>query len=172
MPRRNISSGMRAHLISVDTQLQKELRTVVEDTSAELKFFFEGVVKDWTHKPKFRRKMTVTDKLIEGTVQAVGENKKIWGYVDQGTKPHIIRPKRASVLKFQLGYDPRTRPGAGNTPPQSGGSGKASGDVVFRHEVHHPGTKARQFAKWFEANLSPSFQYRVENAIKRAARRA
>lgn len=172
MPRRNISSGLRAHLISVDTQLQKELRVVVEDTSAELKAYYEKVTKDWKHKVKFRRRMKVSDTLIEGTVQAVGAYKHIWRFVDQGTKAHIIRAKNARALAFQGNYDPRTRPGAGNTPPQSGGSGKSSGDRVFAKVVRHPGTKARQFAKSFEANLAPSFQYRVEAAIRRASRRA
>jgi hypothetical protein len=172
MPRRNISSGLRAHLISVDTQLQKELRAVVEDTSTDLKAYFEKVTKDWTHKVKFRRKMKVSAVLIEGTVQAVGQHRKIWLYVDQGTKAHIIRAKNGRALAFQLNYDPRTRPGAGNTPPQSGGAGKSSGDRVFAKVVRHPGTKARQFAKSFEASLAPSFQYRVEAAIRRASRRA
>ena len=42
--------------------------------------------------------------------------------VNDGTKPHIIRPKNAKALAFKIG-----------------------GRVVFAKVVHHPGTKAQPF---------------------------
>lgn len=42
--------------------------------------------------------------------------------VNDGTKPHIIRPKRAKALRF-----------------------KAGGKTLFAKVVHHPGTRARPF---------------------------
>lgn len=43
-------------------------------------------------------------------------------YLENGTKPHIIRPRRAQVLRFTVG-----------------------GRVVYAKIVHHPGTKATHF---------------------------
>jgi len=43
-------------------------------------------------------------------------------FVHQGTKPHVIRPRNASALKFQSG-----------------------GETVFAASVNHPGTKPRPF---------------------------
>ena len=45
-------------------------------------------------------------------------------FVHEGTRPHIIRPVRKQVLKFQVG-----------------------GRTVFTKEVNHPGTKARPFLR-------------------------
>ena len=42
--------------------------------------------------------------------------------VNDGTRPHVIRPKNASVLRFQVGAR-----------------------VVYARVVHHPGTRARPF---------------------------
>ena len=42
--------------------------------------------------------------------------------VNDGTKPHIIRPKRAKALRFKVG-----------------------GKTVYAMVVHHPGTRARPF---------------------------
>ncbi|UJE15677.1 hypothetical protein SEA_LIGMA_22 [Gordonia phage Ligma] len=44
--------------------------------------------------------------------------------VHEGTRPHIIRPRNASVLKFDVG-----------------------GRTIFAREVHHPGTRARPFLR-------------------------
>jgi HK97 gp10 family phage protein len=43
-------------------------------------------------------------------------------FVHQGTKPHVIRPRNASALKFQMG-----------------------GKTVFAKSVNHPGTRPRPF---------------------------
>lgn len=42
--------------------------------------------------------------------------------VHDGTRPHIIRPRRAKALRFVVG-----------------------GQVVYARVVHHPGTRARPF---------------------------
>ena len=45
-------------------------------------------------------------------------------FVHDGTRPHIIKPKNASVLFFEIGNR-----------------------KVFAKEVHHPGTRARPFLR-------------------------
>lgn len=45
-------------------------------------------------------------------------------YVHEGTRPHVIRPRRAKALRFVVG-----------------------GRVVFAQRVNHPGTRARPFLR-------------------------
>lgn len=45
-------------------------------------------------------------------------------YVHEGSRPHLIRPKRAQALRFQIG-----------------------GRTVFAKLVRHPGTRARPFLR-------------------------
>lgn len=59
---------------------------------------------------------------LRGSV-SVGSDVEYSGYVNDGTRPHTIRPRRTGgVLRFQVG-----------------------GQVVFARVVNHPGTRARPF---------------------------
>jgi hypothetical protein len=55
---------------------------------------------------------------IRGAVTAGGATQ----FLEKGTRPHIIRARRAAALRFEMG-----------------------GRVVFARSVHHPGTRARPF---------------------------
>lgn len=54
-------------------------------------------------------------------------------YVDQGTAPHIIRPKNKKALKFSVGA---TGPRGGKTT-----------ETVIVKEVKHPGTRPQPFIR-------------------------
>lgn len=56
------------------------------------------------------------------SVYTVGSDVEYAAMVNDGTRPHVIRPRRAQVLRFQAG-----------------------GQVVFARVVNHPGTRARPF---------------------------
>ena len=58
---------------------------------------------------------------LRGSV-TVGSDLEYAAMVNDGTKPHVIRPKNAKVLRFNVG-----------------------GQVVFARVVNHPGTRARPF---------------------------
>lgn len=58
--------------------------------------------------------------------------------VNDGTRPHIIRPKRAKALRFNVG-----------------------GKVVFARVVHHPGTRARPFLDRALADVAQSRGYSI-----------
>lgn len=55
-------------------------------------------------------------------VVSVGSDLEYAGFVNDGTRPHTIRPRRAKALRFVVG-----------------------GQVVYARVVHHPGTRARPF---------------------------
>lgn len=58
---------------------------------------------------------------LRGSV-TVGSDVEYAGFVNDGTKPHRIRPRNAKVLRFNVG-----------------------GRTVFARVVNHPGTKAKPF---------------------------
>ena len=56
------------------------------------------------------------------SVYTVGSDVEYAAMVNDGTRPHIIRPRRAQALRFRVG-----------------------GRIVFARVVHHPGTKPNPF---------------------------
>lgn len=58
---------------------------------------------------------------LRGSV-TVGSDLEYAGYVNDGTAPHVIRPRRRRALRFIVG-----------------------GRVVFARRVNHPGTRANPF---------------------------
>lgn len=61
-------------------------------------------------------------------------------YVELGTRPHVIRPRNASVLRFPANGTAVTLSGRART-----GAVRAGGAYAFAKEVHHPGTKPQPF---------------------------
>ena len=97
----------------------------------------------------------------------VSTDNEIYGYVDQGTKPHIIRPKRAQKLFFKSGYSAKTTPrviGSNN--------GGANGPDVFANVVRHPGTKAREFAETLKEKYQKTFGKTMQRAMNNAAKKS
>lgn len=68
----------------------------------------------------------------------VGSDVEYAPMVNDGTRPHIIRPKRAKALRFKVG-----------------------GKVVFARIVHHPGTRARPFLDRALADVARSRGYSI-----------
>lgn len=60
-------------------------------------------------------------RTVHGSVHATADYAL---YVHEGTRPHLIRPKRAKALRFNIG-----------------------GRTVFARLVRHPGTRARPFLR-------------------------
>jgi hypothetical protein len=64
---------------------------------------------------------TTGPRTVSGSVHATADYAL---YVHEGTRAHVIRPRRAQALRFQVG-----------------------GRTVFAKLVRHPGTKARPFLR-------------------------
>src|SRR5262245_34610076 len=71
-----------------------------------------------------RLRSSITTELVRSAggvpIVRVGTNVDYAQAVHDGTRPHIIRPRRARVLRFT-----------------------SRGQVVYARVVHHPGTRAR-----------------------------
>lgn len=154
----------KSPVINVEA-FKREMSAAVDQTAADMLHDFEKTTRTWTTQVKFyarpkggqlgRRDLTIT----------VYTNNQIYQYVEAGTKPHIIRPKKANALHFLGGYRAKTRPGFIGSS-----QGGASGESVFAKEVHHPGTKPRNFAAIIARKHTPRFKKNVDAAMARAAR--
>lgn len=164
-----IESALRQRLFQQDKLLQTELRAVAETYALQLRSQHESVVRDWVHRPTFRHGVYASKRQVLSIVYPTGKHAKLYQWVDEGTKAHVIKPKRAGgLLKFQRGYSARTSPVARFNV----GTGRASGRWTSARIVRHPGTKARQFSKTFNRDVLPEMRRNIENAIRRALRRA
>lgn len=140
----------RAIKAAVDAAYKEAAEGALED--------FQKTTATWDHQPDFEIKKHADGYLI-------GTRDDIYGYVDKGTRPHIIVVKNAKRLRFQSGYRAKTRPGYIGS--QGGG---ASGDVVFKRSVNHPGSTGRGFSvlirkKW-QAKLAQIVNAKLRQAVR------
>lgn len=151
---------------SISRQLQAAKKEAVleqDDTAKELRAWHQIVVRDWKHRPTFAVESGGGRSFRVKAINPVGKNRKIWFFVDRGTKPHLIRAKPGGRLKFQTGYSAKTAPVA----RANVGTGRRTGAWVSKQQVNHPGTKAREFSKTIVQSLDPPFVDRIQAAILR-----
>ena len=135
----------------------------LKETAQEVKQDLEAVTKTWKHKVKFTVRVVKRRGRLGITVST---KDKIFGFVNYGTKPHIIRPRVARALKFQRGYKAKTRPGFIGS---SGGG--SSGKTIFTKYAQHPGSEARKFDVAIARRRQKSLHTRMNTAFAEAARK-
>lgn len=133
-----------------DKELMAEAKTVQREYKATTRTFKRV-------KPDFRIKRITTG------VYAAGTDDRIYNYLDKGTRPHIIRAKRAKVLRFNSNFKSKTVPGRLN--PRAG---KNTGPAAFAKQVKHPGTKPRGFTRIIHERSKVRFSTNYQKAIARA----
>lgn len=139
---------------------QKRWRKAIENagnmSSKAVKVDFMVTAATWTHQPNFE-----ISRPNDSTWQ-VSTDDEIYGYVDSGTRAHIIKPKNKRMLAFKGGSRPKTRPGWIGSNKGSSGGGKS----IVRPEVHHPGTTAREFAKAIKKKWDEEWPRQIARAIR------
>lgn len=124
----------------------------------------ERTVATWKRKPTFYSKVVVGKDSIE---LHFGTDNEIYGYVDKGTKPHVIRARTKKGLIFLTGGTPKTFPDVIQSFPGSRGT-----QWNRKMSVKHPGTKARNFSTIIAKSLRPEFAKEMKNAMERFTRRS
>jgi hypothetical protein len=167
---RNIRSGKRKALLTELPSIAKEMLSAALDKQIKplLVKSHNLVVANWKNKPEFQTRKYIKSDSIRMTVYPTGEAKEIYGYVDQGTKPHLIVPVHAKLLKFKTGYISKTLARPARTVP---GGGKATGPQVFAKVVHHPGSEPREFSKAIAGDIQPDFNRIIDNTFRAIARK-
>ena len=125
----------------------------------------EETTENWEHKVVFRAKrMDFPEKSVQpGVAVRVWTDDEIWRYVDEGTKPHEIRPKKAGgVLAFPSMFKAKTQPQS-----LKSGAGASGGPVVVTQAVQHPGTKARNFSAMLQRKLDNIYGVMINNVFRK-----
>lgn len=154
----------RAELLNI-AALRSELREAMEEVESGVQKDFESTVATWSTEVTFATRLTVGN-AITMRVNPSGSGAEIWGYVNAGTRPHIIRARNARSLAFRSGYRAKTRAGR-----IASGGGGPSGDTVHAQQVMHPGSEPRDFTGQIAEKWKPEFKSIGENAMRRVARR-
>jgi hypothetical protein len=125
----------------------------------KIKEDYELTTKGWKRDVEFTIEQTGD---YEYTISTTDE---VWGFADEGTKPHVIEAKPGKLLRFGAGGKAKTTPGV-----LVSGPGSKGGAVVFRRRVRHPGTKARGFskiiAKRWRRGVAPFVRDAIEEAMR------
>lgn len=140
--------------------VKTELRREVVNVKREL----ELPTRRWKHKVVFYEKQP---SGAQSSGVEIATDSRIFKYVDQGTKPHIIKPRKAKVLAFNSIFKPQTKPNSLNSS-----AGRNSPPKIFTSLVHHPGTKARNFTRLVLKRSRNRFPKAVDKAIRLAVQRA
>lgn len=154
----------RSVLLDIDN-LRNELEDALDEVKSGVLDDFESTVSTWKTPVGFKGQKVITTSGMAVQVQPYGDGAEIWGYVNDGTRAHIIRPRFARSLAFRSGYSSKTRVGRIKS-----GAGGSSGATVFAQQVMHPGTEARDFTGLIAEKWKPEFKRIGENAMRRVAR--
>lgn len=144
-------------------EVTRAIQVIEKDALAD----FHKTTATWNHKPEFESKIQIGQGAVKMTI---GTDDEVYGYVDAGTKPHIIRAKTKRGLRF-LGRTrrskPKTTPNVVSSVPGQRGEGWTRKDAV-----KHPGTKARKFSKWIAKTTQKELNREIKNALARFTRRS
>jgi hypothetical protein len=161
--------SVTAYLKQLDARIRQGAIEAGRKTAREQVEALNEVTKTWENKVVFRlqekqeRGVTKFQIIAEGSEEAL----RIFGYVDKGTKPHVIRPKTAEgVLSFWTRFEPRTAPVA----KADVGSGRSWGEIVWVRGVDHPGTEAREFTAYAMLEAEDAYEQRIEELLERVRR--
>jgi hypothetical protein len=147
-----------------DKRFEWVIREVTRAVAADVLRDYQKTVESWEHKPEFE---TIIDMKPNPTI-LVDTDDEVYSYVNDGTKPHPIKPKGQWPLRFQWGgkgsYKAKTRPAWIGSRP-----GGPSGPQVALKSVRHPGTNPRKFDEIIQHRWARLFPQRMQAALNGGA---
>lgn len=126
------------------------INEVMRDVAVDMQTDFKKTTATWDHNVVF-----AIARVGNGWV--VTTDDEVYGYVDQGTRPHTIE----GPLAFQENYLAKTQPRVIGS-----GGGGSSGPTVYAMSVHHPGTWARLFSEVIGKKWEREGPKRVQAALR------
>jgi len=129
-----LGAGVMEELAVDMERAERVIQNALTGTAQDIQVDFQTTTQTWRRRPGFAVREEGQYSRIIGTED------EIYGYVNYGTGPHLIRPVNARRLAFPANYQAKTSPG--NIGSSGGGS---SGPTVYANAVMHPGTAARKF---------------------------
>lgn len=141
---------------------EREMAKGLKDLGQTIEKTFEGTTENWETKVKFDVDVQQNGAALTLTVAT---DNAIYGYVNDGTRAHEIRPVRAPLLRFPSGFVSKTRPNSLRSGP-----GRSFGAMVTAKVVHHPGTTPRHFTKYVALKHTKDLFTHIQDAVNRAAK--
>jgi len=137
----------------------RAIRTAHRNTAEDAQQDLAKTVAGWDRQVQFAI-TTIPDGFLVTT------DDEIWGFVDQGTKPHLI-PAIVPVNKKAITI---LGPGRPKTAPRVIGSGSgAKGPIVAIRKrtkpIQHPGTEARAFSETLQDKYNDELPRRIDAAL-------
>lgn len=171
------------------------IRLTVSVDSADAEEFFESepvqkAIRAWVPRSAIRAARYLREEIASGTKVQSGQLRNDIGfqttptgyevvaraphasYMDQGTRPHEIRPRNGKALAFPMAGGRITRSastGHVRTKFTFGGRSTTT-NAVFATRVWHPGVRARHFSRSTANRLESSEPRELEAHIEEALR--
>lgn len=141
-------------LIADPKKLARALTNALNGVAKDIQVDFKVTVQTWEHKPSFPISSPSAYRRIVST------DDEVYAFVNDGTRPHIIRPKGGGVLVFRTPFRAKTLPNQIASGPGSVGQTEA-----IAREINHPGTKARNFDKAIHEKWGKQFAQIMQRAV-------
>lgn len=140
-------------LIADPAKLNRALTNAMNGVAKDIQIDFNVTTQTWQHKPSFPIQSPSAYRRIVAT------DDEIYGYVNDGTRPHKILPK-GKMLRFNTPFRSKTLPNKIYSGP-----GNKGANVVFSRGVNHPGSKPRAFDKAIKEKWEKEFPIVMQRAI-------
>lgn len=152
---------IRAKKSVFDTaKYKRAIENAGTQTAKAVQVDFNVTTRTWKHKPDFKIEHSGGKPIWD-----ISTSDEIYGYVSEGTRPHVIKPRNARFLVFkQGGFRPKSRPGWIGSNVGS----PATGETRVAKVVHHPGTEAREFAQAIAKKWKVEWPRQLARAIRAA----
>jgi hypothetical protein len=160
MPFIEINVTVPKEIINVEKVRQAIIDAQERKTKPALVRLFGRTVDGWDHRPQFVSRRIDTSSQLGIRVYPSGPNADQYKLVNEGARAHIIRPRRARMLRFQPGYRAGTKPKSLSSQHY-----QRSGQIVSTGLVHHPGFEAREFTQTIADEHSEQFSADMQQAI-------
>ena len=142
--------------------LKLAMTGALKESGKKVKEDFLRPTRTWQHRVGVEVLTNITSTGVE---LLAGTDDKIYTYLEYGTRPHTIRPKRAKALRFMSGFRPKTTPGS-----LWSGAGGSFGDRVYAGAVRHPGTKPRRWLPIIQRRAQKFTLYSIRKHLEQWAK--
>jgi len=144
-----VPKGLVFHARALARAVENTLEAAAKDVQVD----FGVTTQTWKHKPEFTIEREAGQRIVS-------TQDDVYGYVSEGTRPHVITAHGRGGLVFGVPSSPKTHVRAIGS-----GRGSRGTTIVHARQVHHPGTEAREFEEVIGAKWDKQLPVLMQRAI-------
>lgn len=141
-------------LIADPAKMARALTNAMNGVAKDVKIDFAVTTQTWRHRADFAISSPAT------YTRRVATDDEIYGYVNDGTRPHIIQAKPGGILEFWTPFTSKTLPNQIMSR-----AGRVGNTINRARLVQHPGTTARKFDVAIKQKWDKQFGQIMQRAI-------